>query len=48
MRRFGFHPDHLYFKMRNPNKIRYITDKKVGDFEVPKKYVGAMSMKEMK
>jgi len=37
MKRFGFHPDQLYFNMRNPRKVRYLSHPKLGDFEAPKK-----------
>ena len=36
MKRFGFHPDQLYFHMRNPRKVRYLSHPKYGDFEAPK------------
>ena len=36
MKRFGFHPHHLYFKMRNPSKILYVNTQRDGNFEVPK------------
>ena len=37
MKRFGFHPDQLYYNLRNPIKVRYINTKKFGDIEVPMK-----------
>ena len=37
MKRFGFHPDQLYYNLRNPIKVRYINTKKHGDIEVPMK-----------
>ena len=37
MKRFGFHPDQIYFKMRNPMKVRYLNTKSLGDFEAPAK-----------
>ena len=38
MKRFGFHPDQLYFNMRNPMKVRYISCKRTGtSFEAPMK-----------
>ena len=36
MKRFGYHPNQLYFNMRNPNKVRYVNLPEYGDFEVPK------------
>ena len=36
MKRFGFHADQLYFNMRNPSKIKYVSTKQHGNFEVPK------------
>ena len=36
MKRFGFHVDQLYFNMRNPNKVKYVSTKDLGDFEIPK------------
>ena len=44
MKRFGFHPDQIYFKMRNPMKVRYLTNKHLGDFEAP----SSSNTKEMK
>ena len=35
MKRFGFHPDQLYFNMRNPTKVRYLKDKRLGNVEDP-------------
>jgi hypothetical protein len=47
MKRFGFHPDQLYFNQRNPMKVRYLQTKELGQFEVPMKSrvnsVGEMS-----
>ena len=37
MKRFGFHPDQIYFKLRNPMKVRYLNTKNLGDFEAPAK-----------
>ena len=37
MKRFGFHPEHLYYKVRKPNKVRYLETKELGKFEVPMK-----------
>lgn len=37
MKRFGFHPDQLYFNMRNPQKVRYLETKELGKFEAPMK-----------
>lgn len=37
MKRFGFHADQLYFNMRNPKKVRYLTTKELGNFEAPMK-----------
>ena len=37
MKRFGFHPDQLYFNMRNPAKVRYLVDRMSGPFEAPMK-----------
>ncbi len=37
MKRFGFHPDQIYFKMRNPMKVRYLNTKNLGNFEAPAK-----------
>ena len=37
MKRFGFHPDQLYFNMRNPSKVRYLNDRRTGYFEAPMK-----------
>ena len=36
MKRFGFHADQLYFNMRNPNKVKYVYTKNLGNFEIPK------------
>merc|ERR1712086_1032420 len=36
MKRFGFHPNQLYFNLRNPNKVNYVHTKRHGNFEVPK------------
>ena len=36
MKRFGFHPEQLYYNMRNPNKVKYVYHKNLGNFEVPK------------
>ena len=35
MKRYGFHPDQIYFKMRNPMKVRYLQDRNLGNFEAP-------------
>ena len=35
MKRYGFHPDQIYFKMRNPMKVRYLNTKNLGNFEAP-------------
>ena len=37
MKRFGFHPDQIYFNMRNPQKVRYLNTKNLGNFEAPAK-----------
>lgn len=37
MKRFGYHPNQIYFKMRNPSKVRYLNTKNFGDFEAPAK-----------
>ena len=37
MKRFGFHPEQLYFHQRNPLKVRYLKSKKFGEFEAPMK-----------
>ena len=37
MKRFGFHPEQLYFHQRNPMKVRYLKSKKLGEFEAPMK-----------
>lgn len=37
MKRFGFHPNQLYFNMRNPQKVRYLETKALGEFEAPMK-----------
>ena len=37
MKRFGFHPEHLYYKIRKPTKVRYLETKELGKFEVPMK-----------
>ena len=37
MKRFGFHPDQLYFNIRNPAKVRYLATKELGAFEAPMK-----------
>ena len=37
MKRFGFHPEQIYFKLRNPSKVRYLNTKSFGDFEAPAK-----------
>ena len=37
MKRFGFHPDQIYFHMRNPMKVRYLHTKSLGNFEAPAK-----------
>ena len=37
MKRFGFHHEHLYYKIRNPMKVRYLETKKLGKFEAPMK-----------
>ena len=36
MNRFGFHANQLYFNMRNPSKVKYVSHPKLGNFEVPK------------
>ena len=36
MKRFGFHPDQLYFNMRNPTKVKYAYQKNFGNFEYTK------------
>ena len=36
MKRFGFHPNQLYFNMRNPSKLLYVQNSVHGKFEVPK------------
>ena len=37
MKRFGFHPEHLYYNIRNPMKVRYLQTKELGKFEAPMK-----------
>lgn len=37
MKRFGFHPEQLYFNWRNPQKVRYLETKQLGKFEAPMK-----------
>ena len=36
MKRFGFHPDQLYFNIYNSRKVRYVSNPQLGQFEVPK------------
>ena len=36
MKRFGYHPNQLFYNMRNPAKLRYIYTKEHGNFEIPK------------
>ena len=35
MKHFGFHKEHLLFKMRNPTKVKYLSHKDYGNFEIP-------------
>ncbi len=37
MKRFGFHPDQLYFNIYNSRKVRYLQHPHLGKFEAPKK-----------
>ena len=36
MKQFGYHTNQLYFNMRAPNKVKYIMQKDLGAFEIPK------------
>ena len=36
MKRFGFHPEQLYFNTYNSRKVRYLSNPQLGAFEVPK------------
>ncbi len=36
MKRFGFHPDQLYFNIYNSRKVRYLQHPELGNFEAPK------------
>ena len=36
MKRFGFHPDQLYFNIYNSRKVRYLEHSQLGKFEAPK------------
>ena len=36
MKRFGFHPDQLYFNIYNSRKVRYLHHPELGKFEAPK------------
>jgi hypothetical protein len=35
MKRFGFHPDQLYFNIYNSRKVRYLHHPELGKFEAP-------------
>lgn len=35
MKRFGYHPEQLYFNWRNPRKVEYIRHRTHGSFEIP-------------
>ena len=36
MKHFGFHSNQLFFNLRNPTKVKYLHQKNIGNFEVPK------------
>jgi len=47
MKRFGFHPDQLYFNQRNSKKVRYLTHSKYGNLEVPKSGAPSKKVREL-
>ena len=47
MKRFGFHPDQLYFNIYNSKKVRYLQNTKLGKFEAPKNSASSTNMNEL-